>query len=81
MLVQLGLGPGKQVVVVCDPANEELLVLNEETCDQDCPDAVYTVESDGKVRITQAALERAGLGGLQSYRIEGSDGVITVRRS
>jgi hypothetical protein len=81
MLVRLGLGPGKQVVVVCDPANEECMLMNDETCDQDCSDAVYTVEADGKVRITQAILERAGLGGRQSYWIEGSDSVITVRKS
>jgi hypothetical protein len=80
MLTRLGIGPGGQIAVICDLANGEILLFNEETCDQDYPDAFYTAEADGKVRITQATLEKAGLGGLQAYTLECDGEMITVRK-
>lgn len=80
LLSQLGVGPGQRVNVLCDPANEQALVTKDSGSGQGNPDTSYTVEPDGNVRISQGTLEKAGLDGMQCYRVEGNDTVISVRK-
>jgi hypothetical protein len=79
LLSKLGAGPGQRVKVLCDPANEQVLISPSASADAGNPDTTYTIEPDGNVRITQGTLEKAGLDGLQCYRVDGTDSVITVR--
>src|SRR5262249_20215506 len=79
LLSQIGAGPGQRVKVLCDPANEQVLISKGNGTNGVDSDTSYTVEADGNVRIPQGTLEKATLNGLQSYRIEGTDAVITVR--
>ncbi len=80
LLTNLGVGPGERVNVLCDPANEQALITKDTGVNQDNPDTTYTLEGDGNVRITQGTLEKAGLDGMQCYRIDGNDAVISVRK-
>jgi hypothetical protein len=80
LLNALGAGPGERVNVLCDPANEQALLTKTSAGDAGNPDTTYTVETDGNVRMTQGTLEKAGLDGMQCYRIEGNDTVISVRK-
>jgi hypothetical protein len=80
LLDGLGVGPGERVNVLCDPANEQALLTKATANDPGHPDTSYTVEPDGNVRMTQGTLEKAGLDGLQCYKIEGNDTVISVRK-
>jgi len=80
LLSKLGVNPGDRVSVLCDAANEQVLISRASGTASGSPDASYTAEPDGNVRITQATLEKAGLDGLQSYRIDGSDAVVTLRK-
>jgi hypothetical protein len=80
LLTQLGVGPGEQVNVLCDPANEQALITKATGATSGNPDTHYTVEGDGNVRITQGTLEKAGLDGMQCYKVEGNDAVISVRK-
>jgi len=81
MLVQMGVGPGQRVDVTCDAGNEQLLLHKSAVgTTTDNPDTTYTAERDGNVRITQRTLERAGLDGVQTYRIEGNGTVVSVKR-
>ena len=80
ILSQLGVTPGDRVSVLCDAANEQVLISKASGITSGSPDASYTAEPDGNVRITQSTLEKAGLDGLQSYRIDGSDAVVTLRK-
>lgn len=79
LLSQLGVGPGEQVNVLCDPANEQAMI-SKTSATTGSADTHYTVEGDGNVRITQGTLEKASLDGMQCYRIEGNDAVISVRK-
>lgn len=80
LLNALGVGPGQRVNLLCDTANEQVLISKDTGTGQGNPDASYTAEPDGNVRITQGTLEKAGLDGLQLYRVEGSDAVVTIRK-
>ena len=80
LLTQLGVGPGQRVNVLCDPANEQAVLTKASGPDAGNSDTSYTVEGDGNVRLTQGTLEKATLDGLQCYRIEGNDTVISVRK-
>src|SRR5262245_23830296 len=79
LLSQIGAGPGQRVKVLCDSANEQVLISKGNGSNGTDSDTSYTVEADGNVRITQGTLEKAALDGLQCYRVEGTDAVITVR--
>ena len=79
LLSQLGAGPGQRVTVLCDQANEQVLISKGNGSNGTDSDTSYTVEADGNIRITQGTLEKAALNGLQCYRVEGTDAVITVR--
>ncbi len=79
LLSQIGAGPGQRVKVLCDQANEQVLISKGNGSNGTDSDTSYTVEADGNVRITQGTLEKAALNGLQCYRVEGTDAVITVR--
>ncbi len=83
LLAQIGVTAGQRVNVVCDPANEQMLITRANapgTPDSTTPDTSYTAEPDGNVRITQGTLEKAALDGVQCYRIEGTPQVISVRK-
>lgn len=80
LLNAIGAGPGERVNVLCDPANEQALLTKASAADAGNPDTSYAVEGDGNVRMTQGTLEKAGLDGLQCYKIEGNDTVISVRK-
>ena len=82
LLGQIGAGPGQRVNVLCDPANEQVLIskVTNGGAAPGSPDTSYTVEPDGNVRITQGTLEKAALDGMQCYRVEGTDAAITVRK-
>ena len=82
LLGQIGAGPGQRVNVLCDPANEQVLISKATNggAAPGSPDTSYTVEPDGNVRITQGTLEKAALDGMQCYRVEGTDAAITVRK-
>jgi hypothetical protein len=80
LLTALGVGPGDRVNVLCDPANEQALLSKDTGGAGGNPDTTYTAEPDGNVRITQGTLEKAGLDGLQCYKIEGNDTVVSVRK-
>jgi len=79
LLAHLGAGPGQRVKVLCDQANDQVLISKGNGTNGADSDTSYTVEPDGNVRITQRTLEKAGLNGLQCYRVKGTDAVITVR--
>lgn len=74
----LGVGPGDRVRVRCDLAGERITVTPLAAGEEPLFDATYTAEPDGNVRLTQATLDRAGLGGLQCYHIEGDGREVTV---
>jgi hypothetical protein len=80
LLTQIGVGPGQQVNVLCDPANEQALITRAASNAAGNPDTTFTVEPDGNVRLTPGTLEKAALDALQCYRIEGNDTVISVRQ-
>jgi hypothetical protein len=79
LLARLGVGPGQRVDVLCDPANAQVLVTRPAANPGADADTSYTVEPDGNVRISQGTLLKAGIHGLQCYRIEGTASVITLR--
>jgi len=79
LLQRLDVVAGEQAIVTSDETNEELRITRPTIFD-DTETAGYEVESDGAVRISNQALESAGLGGLQCYRVTGDSDCITVRR-
>jgi bifunctional DNA-binding transcriptional regulator/antitoxin component of YhaV-PrlF toxin-antitoxin module len=81
LLDAIGVGPGDRVNVLCDSANDQVLISKASGASSSTsPDASYVAEPDGNVRITQSTLEKAGIDGLQSYRIDGTSAVVTVRK-
>jgi hypothetical protein len=80
LLSGIKVAAGERVSVLCDAANEQVLISKDSGTGQGNPDASYAAEPDGNVRITQGTLEKAGLDGLQLYRVEGNDAVITIRK-
>ena len=80
LLTAIGVGPGDRVNVLCDPANEQALITKDTGSGQGSADTHYTAEADGNVRITQGTLEKAGLDGMQCYRLDGNTTVISVRK-
>lgn len=80
LLTAIGADAGERVNVLCDPANEQALLTRASVGDASNSDTSYAVEGDGNVRMTQGTLEKAGLDGLQCYKIEGNDTVISVRK-
>ncbi|MBL8796835.1 MAG: hypothetical protein JNM56_23240 [Planctomycetia bacterium] len=81
LLHAIGAGAGERVRVQCAAGQEQLTIEAEGEGDGEgaSADTSYTVEPDGNVRLTQATLEKAGIGGLQCYRIAGDSSRITVR--
>jgi hypothetical protein len=80
LLTAIGATSGERVNVLCDPANEQALLTKASAGDASNSDTSYAVEGDGNVRMTQGTLEKAGLDGMQCYKIEGNDTVISVRK-
>jgi hypothetical protein len=78
LLARLGVGPGDRVDVLCDAAAEQVLITRPAATPGADVDTSYTVEGDGNVRISQGTLLRAGLDGLQCYRIEGNASLISI---
>lgn len=79
MLSHLGVKAGGPVNVRYDAANTQLLLTRPSALDSTPPDATAVVESDGQLRLDQGMLDKASLGGLQTYYVEGKGNVITVR--
>jgi hypothetical protein len=79
LLQGLGVSAGRRVRVQCEPSQERLTIAALDDSEVQTADTTYTAEPDGNVRLTQSTLDRAGLGGLQCYRIEGDGRAITVR--
>lgn len=71
----IAVNPGKQVMVVAD--NNRLTIQRRpidptggsDPFDLNDKVTVYTAETDGNVRITQATLAKAGIGGMPYYKI------------
>jgi bifunctional DNA-binding transcriptional regulator/antitoxin component of YhaV-PrlF toxin-antitoxin module len=80
MLHKLGIGPGQRVKVQCEADREQLTVTKLGDFERTTPDAAYTAEPDGNVRITQTTLDKANIAGMQCYRIQGDDASITIRK-
>ncbi|QDU96735.1 hypothetical protein [Lignipirellula cremea] len=78
LLQRLDVEAGEQAIVTSDPENSEIRITRPTLFDN-TDDAGYEVEEDGAIRISVAALEAAGLGGLQCYRVSGDSDCITVR--
>ncbi|MEK6234173.1 MAG: hypothetical protein N2C14_05650, partial [Planctomycetales bacterium] len=79
MISQLGLVAGDAADLVLDDSNEEARIMRPSVIRGEAPDETCPVDDDGKIRLTQAVLDKAGLGGLQCYRVAGSGNLITVR--
>ncbi len=77
---QLGVGPGERVQVICEESQGRVRVVKPGPAEQLAPDAAYTAEPDGNVRLTQTTLDKAGIAGFQCYRIEGDEAGVVVRR-
>lgn len=71
LLSKIGAKPGDTVSV---EAGEEFVKIYKGVFS----DTLYTVEPDGNVRLCQSTLSKGKLGGLQCYRISGSDGAISI---
>jgi bifunctional DNA-binding transcriptional regulator/antitoxin component of YhaV-PrlF toxin-antitoxin module len=80
LLNQLGVRAGERVKIQCENGSGRLTISKLGPLERTSPDAVYTAEPDGNVRLTQTTLDKADLGGAQSYGIDGDDCAITVRR-
>jgi hypothetical protein len=80
LLAQMGARPGQGVHVQCNRTDETVSLTRPNATDPQDPDATYTVEADGNVRITQMTLEKAGIDHLQCYKIEGNASLITVSK-
>jgi hypothetical protein len=79
-LTTIGAGANERIKVQCEPANEQVILTRLTDRDRTTPDATYTVEADGNVRITQTTLDKANIAGLQCYHIEGDEVVVTIRK-
>jgi len=79
LLQGIGSGPGQRVAVEAQADQGTLTIRPLGGTERAPADASYTVEPDGNVRLTQGTLDKAGLGGLQCYRLEGDTGRIIVR--
>lgn len=78
LLVRLGVTAGQSVDVTCDPENGKVLLRRSSGQSTQDPDASYTAEPDGNVRITQGTLEKADIEQMPCYRIEGTSSEIEV---
>lgn len=80
LLTAMGVKAKDRVNVIAN-FQDETLVVTKATggwTSQWCSVNSYTAESDGNVRLTQATLEKANIGGLQCYCITGNDTEITI---
>ena len=75
----LGVGPGDSVDMSCDEDNQELRLWRPAATATAQPDGSVNVDADGKLRLTADDLKKAGLDGMQCYRILGRGNLITVR--
>jgi hypothetical protein len=79
MLSRLGVAAGEKANIAIDAANQELRITRPSVLDRSTPDATLDVQSDGALRLAAELLDRAGLGGMQCYHIDGRGNLITVR--
>jgi len=79
LLHAIGAEAGERVKVQCTPEREQLTIALQGEQESVAADTSYTVEQDGNVRLTQSTLDKAGIGGMQCYRIDGDSTLITVR--
>ncbi len=77
LLSQIGIRPGQRVHVVCDAANNRVLI--KKTGARSAHTS-YTAEPHGNVRLTRGTLDLAGLNGLPGYAVDGDGASITVRK-
>src|SRR5262249_38657082 len=79
-LTRIGAGPDQRVKVQCDAESERVTVTKLGDRERTTPDATYTVESDGNVRLTQTTLDKANIAGLQCYQIDSDEHAIVIRK-
>lgn len=79
LLQRLDVVAGEQAIVTGDQTNEEIRITRPTIFD-DVDTAGYEVGTDGAIRIASQALDDAGIGGLQCYRVSGDSDCITVRK-
>lgn len=80
LVARLGVAPGQQVHVTCSLLDGKVTITRPDPSLPLDPDTTYTIEPDGNIRIPQGTLEKAGIDGLQTYRIEGNASQITVSK-
>lgn len=87
LLKGMNVGPKDKVSAVADAATKTVNIMNlsgsaptgsDDPQDVSDTTTVYTAEPDGNVRLTSAMLGKAGIAGLQCYRVVSLGGGIQV---